>query len=90
MNNINKDENTEEKKDKSQSYSMIEESLIKKENESGLESGFLEVFVKPKLIEKEDELIEGKEYEIYIMRCQNMSECLKVSHLIILLNLIYW
>ena len=47
---------------------MIEESLIKKENKNGLESGFLEVFVKPKLIEKEDELIEGKEYEIKVRK----------------------
>ena len=68
INSIDIEENPEEKREKSQSYFMIEESLIKEENKVGLESGFLEVFVKPKLIEKEDELIEGKEYEIKVRK----------------------
>ena len=68
INNIDKGENSEERSEKSQSYSMVEESLIKEEDKAGLESGFLDVFVKPKLIEKEDELIEGKEYEIKVRK----------------------
>ena len=68
INNIDKVENSEERSEKSQSYSMVEESLIKEEDKAGLESGFLDVFVKPKLIEKEDELIEGKEYEIKVRK----------------------
>ena len=68
INNINEGENSEERSEKSQSYSMVEESLIKEEDKAGLESGFLDVFVKPKLIEKEDELIEGKEYEIKVRK----------------------
>ena len=68
INNIDKEENSEERSEKSQSYSMVEESLIKEEDKAGLESGFLDVFVKPKLIEKEDELIEGKEYEIKVRK----------------------
>ena len=68
INNIDKGENSEERSEKSQSYSMVEESLIKEEDKAGLESGFLDVFVLPKLIEKEDELIEGKEYEIKVRK----------------------
>ena len=68
INNIDKGENSEERSEKSQSYSMVEESLIKEEDKAVLESGFLDVFVKPKLIEKEDELIEGKEYEIKVRK----------------------